>query len=128
MSAQNHEKLTPPTCLCGRIINFDFHSTYKSYLKLLLYKIACSVEQKARFDWQHNLEVVDKRNEHQYALGSFSILKQVFSYKFLQYSFNMLKDAHKVDVIGTHDGAIKKAAWSRDGRYAISAGDDQVIR
>ena len=38
------------------------------------------------------------------------------------------KDDHLVDVIGTHDGSIKKAVWSKDGRYAISAGDDKVIR
>ena len=38
------------------------------------------------------------------------------------------KDEHYVDIIGTHDGAIKKVVWSQDGRFAISAGDDKVIR
>ena len=60
-----------------------------------------------------------------------SALKQLLYsvYKFFYENFFVyFLDEHFVDIIGTHDGAIKKAVWSQDGRFAISAGDDKVIR
>nr|CAB3266663.1 serine-threonine kinase receptor-associated protein [Phallusia mammillata] len=43
-------------------------------------------------------------------------------------SFYVEKPAADPDVIGTHEGAIKKAIWTEDGKTTITAADDKTIR
>uniref|UniRef100_H2YBB7 Serine-threonine kinase receptor-associated protein n=1 Tax=Ciona savignyi TaxID=51511 RepID=H2YBB7_CIOSA len=43
-------------------------------------------------------------------------------------SFLLEKPEADPDIIGTHDGAIKKVIWSEEGRTMITAADDKSIR